>query len=123
MKKVLLLIVAIVLATILFPLGFLFTIGRAAWQGSLSKMVGYLLATSYALAIAIDHFGNVFCRDMFNSLVIGRGGYAFGNIRETISSAMGKNQQRGTLTWAGVGLAWILDTIDKDHCLKSIKDV
>lgn len=123
MKNFLLFLIAVLLALIVFPIGFLFTIGRAIWKWKRSKMVGFLVNTCLSFALAIDHFGNVVCRDLFNSLMIKRGGYAFGNIRETISSAIGKNQQRGTLTTTGRCLAWILDTLDPDHCMRSISEV
>ena len=46
----------------------------------------------------------------------------FGNFEEKISSALGKNQRNGTLTRTGRVLVWILDTIEKEHCRKSIKE-
>ena len=50
-------------------------------------------------------------------------GYAFGNPNETISSALGKNQRDGTLSWFGKVICKILDTIDKNHCEKSIDNL
>lgn len=123
MKNVLLLILAIILAPICFALGFLFTIGRIIWKWRRKKLKGYFSNTSLAFALAIDHFGNVVCRDMFNSLLIDHGGYAFGDIRETVSSALGKNQRRGTLTGPGKALAWVLDTLDPGHCLRAISEL
>ncbi|SDE79750.1 hypothetical protein SAMN05421544_12811, partial [Riemerella columbipharyngis] len=49
-------------------------------------------------------------------------GYPFGNEKETISSALGKNERMGTLTKTGRRLCWLLDKIDKDHCQKSIEE-
>ena len=48
--------------------------------------------------------------------------YKFGNVNETISSALGKNQRDGTLSWFGKFIAFVLDKIDKDHCKKSINE-
>ena len=55
-----------------------------------------------------------------NDLLIKKNGYLFGNGLETISSALGKNQQRNTLTKFGKLIASTLNKIDKDHCIKSI---
>ena len=43
-------------------------------------------------------------------------------MEETISSVLGKNQRDNTLSFAGKVLVFILDTIDKNHCKKSIKE-
>jgi hypothetical protein len=50
-------------------------------------------------------------------------GYEFGDVRETISSALGKNQRDGTLSKFGKGICFVLDEIDKNHCKKSIKEL
>ena len=49
-------------------------------------------------------------------------GYQFGAVGETISSALGKNQRDKTLTICGKILVSILDFLDKNHCIKSIRE-
>jgi len=71
-------------------------------------------------AINLDKFGNREFRTLFNKVLIKDKGYRFGNIEETISSVLGKNQLTGTLTKCGLVLVWILDKIENDHALKSI---
>jgi hypothetical protein len=71
-------------------------------------------------AINLDKFGNREFRTLFNKTLINNKGYRFGNINETISSVLGKNQLTGTLTCLGKVLVWILDKIENDHSLKSI---
>jgi hypothetical protein len=71
-------------------------------------------------AINIDKFGNREFRTLFNKVFITDEGYRFGNINETISSVLGKNQLIGTLTKGGKMIVWILDKIDNNHALKSI---
>ena len=71
-------------------------------------------------AINLDKFGNREFRTLLNKVLIIDKGYRFGNINETISSVLGKNQLTDTLTKSGLILVWILDKIDKDHCFKSI---
>jgi hypothetical protein len=71
-------------------------------------------------AVNIDKFGNREFRTLFNKVLINDNGHRFGNIEETISSVLGKNQLTGTLTKCGLILVWILDKIENDHALKSI---
>ena len=73
-------------------------------------------------AVAIDRFGNYQYRSLFNALFVADGGYQHGNINETISSVLGKNELYGRLTKAGKILVKVLNFIDKDHCLKSINE-
>ena len=71
-------------------------------------------------AINLDKFGNREFRTLFNKVLITDEGYRFGNINETISSVLGKNQLTNTLTKGGKMLVWILDKIDNNHVLKAI---
>ena len=82
----------------------------------------YGLSNSYFFetAIDLDKFGNRNFRAFLN-VTMQRNGYEFGNVNETISSALGKNQRDGTLTKFGKVFCKILDTLDKNHCKKSIK--
>lgn len=81
------------------------------------KKKGYFKDT----AINIDRFGNREFRFSLNKyLITEKSPDRFGNIEETISSVLGKNQLRGNLTKFGNVIANILDTIDKEHCKKSI---
>lgn len=77
---------------------------------------GYFRST----AVNIDKFGNREFRTLWNLVLRTESGYEFGNPEETISSAIGKNERDKTLTKTGKALAWILNRIDKDHCIKSI---
>lgn len=74
-------------------------------------------------AVNIDRFGNREFRALFNKVLIKENGYRFGDIRETISSVLGKNQRDKTLSKTGKVLVWALDLIDKNHCEKSIEDL
>ena len=71
-------------------------------------------------AVNIDKFGNREFRTLFNKVLISNKGHRFGDIGETISSVLGRNELKGTLSKTGKGLVWILDKIDTDHCFKSI---
>ena len=74
-----------------------------------------------SIALSIDIWGNREFRTLWNSRLIIEGGYQFGREGETISSALGKNKLMGTLTKEGNKLANILDKIDTNHCIKSMK--
>lgn len=78
---------------------------------------GYFRST----ALSIDIWGNREFRTLWNSRLIIESGYQFGREGETISSALGKNKLMGTLTKEGVKLANILDKMDRNHCVNSIK--
>lgn len=86
------------------------------YVASKGKAKGYFRSS----AVNLDKFGNREFRSIFNATLRKPNGYEFGNFDETISSVLGKNQRDDTLTRTGKVLAWILDTIDKDHCRKSI---
>ena len=73
-------------------------------------------------AITIDKLANREFRSLWNKTLKNENGYLFGFENETISSALGKNQRDKTLTKTGKVLVCILDTIDNNHCLKSINN-
>ncbi|MGV4404440.1 hypothetical protein ACQ1PF_05370, partial [Ornithobacterium rhinotracheale] len=77
---------------------------------------GYFRST----AVNIDRFGNREFRATWNKYLRKENGYAFGDERETISSALGKNERDNTLTKCGKILCKFLNKIDKNHCAKSI---
>lgn len=72
------------------------------------------------IAIAKDQYGNAIGKYFFNWLLIKKDGYKFGDIDETISSVVGKNKVKGTLTIFGKILDGVLGMLEKDHSLKSI---
>jgi 8-oxo-dGTP diphosphatase len=114
MRGFVLLVVAIVLAIIILPVGFGYQI-----ISSLFKALNEYL---FKVAKSIDQLGNVVCRDLFNDTLIKKDGYRFGNEDRTISHVLGMNEKTKTLSILGMGLAWILNTIDKDHNRKAIEN-
>jgi hypothetical protein len=71
-------------------------------------------------AINLDKFGNREFRTLLNKTLKTEIGYSFGNMNETISGVLGKNERDNTLSKTGKILVWILDKIDKNHAFKSI---
>lgn len=107
----LVLILAILLAIILFPIGFLVSMFYP-------KRGKYL----YKIALGIDQLGNVVCAKLFNFFLIDIDGHKFGNEDETISGVIGKNKRKNTLTVLGIALDYILELIDKNHSVKAIEE-
>jgi 8-oxo-dGTP diphosphatase len=113
-------LVSLVLSALFFPFGLLMTffinLYKRRWRLSFRRLDAQFLS----IATSIDASGNVVCKDLFNLILIQKGGYEFGKRKETISSALGKNQRDNTLTGLGRLIASILNKIETDHCLKSI---
>ena len=113
MRGFILLIIALCLSVVLLPIGFAFQIIAALFKG-IDK---YL----FRMAKSIDQLGNVVCEHLFNVTLIKKNGYKFGNEDVTISHVLGMNEKTNTLSFAGKLLAWLLNTIDKDHNQKAIE--
>ena len=75
----------------------------------------------YQTAVDIDKFANRNFRTLWNE-TLQKNGYQFGDERETVSSALGKNKRDNTLTKTGMIVCNILDRLDENHCIKSIKE-
>ncbi|WP_435623135.1 hypothetical protein [Flagellimonas sp.] len=113
---ILLFLISIVLMALTGPLGLIYGFFRQLFTSGFKGVGEFALE----LAISIDQLGNVLMQHLFNTLWITRTGYRFGNRDETISSALGKNKQLGTLTGFGRAIDKILDFIDPNHSLNSI---
>jgi 8-oxo-dGTP diphosphatase len=77
---------------------------------------------NFNLAIAKDQYGNALCKYLFNDVLITKDGYKFGDVDETISSCIGKNRVKGTLTFLGKFLDWTLDKVQPNHSILSIDE-
>lgn len=73
-------------------------------------------------ALDIDRYGNHNFRTLWNSTMITDDGYKFGNITETISSVLGKNEIKGTLTKTGKILVKTLNALEVNHCINAIDE-
>ena len=59
--------------------------------------------------------------ELLNALFLTKdAAHKFGNIKETISSVLGKNFLAGTLKHRGLEIYYLLDNIQINHCLISI---
>lgn len=114
-------IILFIIATILFmllgPFSVIVSFMVLVFTGQLRRLGRYF----YQMAYGIDQLGNVTCQYMFNAALITRQGYRFGVPDETVSSVLGKNYRKGTLTWCGKILERILHFLDTDHSVKAIE--
>ena len=118
MISLVLLITAIVLLYVLLPLVCLYMLIKYMINQNTRAFVVWACKT----ARSIDVFFNVIGADIMIDTLIKKGGYKFGNQKETISSVIGKNDRMETLTRAGRFLRWLLDRIDEEHCKDAIND-
>lgn len=108
----LLLQTASILKLTLTPFGYIYGVIRASKE----QRQEYNLD----LAILKDKYGNVLLQYAMNDILITKEGYKFGHPDETISSCVGKNKVKGTLTKYGKLVDYLLNKAEKDHSIKSI---
>ncbi|UII78640.1 hypothetical protein [Flagellimonas sp. CMM7] len=113
---ILLFLISIILMVLTGPIGLVYGFFQQLFTKGLVGIGEFALK----IAVSIDQLGNVIMQHLFNLLWIKEGGYEFGNSDETISSALGKNKQLGTLSGFGKAIDKILDSIDSNHSLNSI---
>jgi hypothetical protein len=113
MRGFILLIIALLLAIILLPVGFAFQVVTTFFR----HINRYL----FTIAKSIDQLGNVVCADLLNHTMIKRDGYKFGHEDVTISHVLGVNKKINTLTYTGKLLSNLLNLIEKDHVEKAIE--
>ena len=120
MGNFLLFLISIILFTIIWPIGFIWSL--IDWIFHPSKIGDKAGRLFRAVALSIDMLGNVSCRWLFDDLLITKDWYKFGIPAETISSVLGKNNQNKTLKPLGKGLHDLLNAIQPNHCEISINN-
>ena len=106
------------MGVILFIIAYILFLPLTIFNALNVRKKGYLKDT----AINIDRFGNREFRFSLNKYLIIEGSInKFGDIRETISSVLGKNQRDNTLTKLCIVICCILDAFDEKHCKNSIQ--
>ena len=117
MIGLILFIISNVLACLIYPIGFLYSIVLTLFKSGYKTLDDYL----FNCALATDQHANVFLAKLFNDVMIKQGGHKFGNPDETISSVLGKNKLMGKLSLFGKCLDLILHLLDNNHSIKSIE--
>ena len=115
----LLYIISIFLYLILLPVNLVVVLVKYSKEkGFFNSLSGYFRVN----AVSVDRFGNSAYRTLFNLTLINSNGYKFGTKCETISSVLGKNELAGTLSKCGKVIVFILNKIQKNHCILSIEN-
>lgn len=83
--------------------------GKRGWLKSIGR---YFKKT----AVNIDRFAADEYMTLWNTIIITGDGEKFKGNGKTISYYLGINQQTDTLTKFGKLIAWICDSLDKNHC-------
>jgi len=118
MKEIIILVVSLIMLIIILPIVCVYMVLKRLINGN-GKMIK---VWSWKVSRAIDVFANIHGSEIFNDLLIKKGGYKFGNPKETISSVLGKNQVEETLTILGNIIRSMLDIIEYGHCILSINN-
>ena len=118
MIGLILFIISTFLACLIYPIGFLYSIGLTIFKSGYKRLDDYL----FNCALATDQHANVFLAKLFNDVMIKPNGHKFGNPDETISSVLGKNKLMGKLSYFGKCLDLILHLLDNNHSIKSIEN-
>lgn len=111
----LLFMIALVLLVVTAPVGILYSFMRYLFTLRFKSLSHYLLET----ALVLDQTGNVIMQHLLNFILLKPNCdcYLFGNKKETISSVIGKNKVKGTLSSIGSLTDKILNMIDYRHSL------
>ena len=118
--SIILFFVAILIFSIVFPIGLIYQIITLFKKRNLSI---YLSDYFFKLAQCVDQLGNVAYRGLFNGVLITKESKAaFGDNQETISSVIGKNLEDNTLSKTGIWLNKILNIIEPNHSIISIEE-
>ena len=119
---ILLFIVALLLAFIIMPLGFVYGIVKNILTFRGKTLILVINKAFYMIAYAIDQLGNVVCQFLFNDLMIKKDGYKFGDPDKTISYVLGINKQDSTLSGFGGLIVALLHLIDPNHVEKAVQN-
>lgn len=109
---ILLTIIAIIISSILVPIGIIY--------GIIKHLLG-INKKALNVALWIDIGGNVFCAEFFNDIFIKANVHTFGSPYQTISEVLGINNQLLNLTKVGQFLVDVLHYLDPYHVEKSIR--
>jgi hypothetical protein len=113
-------LISIVIASVLGPVAFIYTIIRSLVRLSRTEMQMLFGRLFYFMAYSIDQFGNVIGQYLFNDTLITKDStYKFGNPDVTISAVLGMNKKNKTLSKLGTYICNILNYIDPNHVEKA----
>ena len=104
---------------LIFILGCVFYFPLSVLNFLLVRNPGYLKDTG----ITLSKVANRDLRTILNKVLKHKnGGHEFGSCDETVSSCLGKNQIKGTLSRTGRVFVSVLNKCETHHCLRSVHD-
>lgn len=119
MRGLIHLVAAIIIGSIVLPIGFLYSFFKKLLEG----IDAYL----YSVAYNINRFSTFICADLYNDTFLKRridpikeSKYLFGKRTVSISYHIGKNYEFNSLSKTGKILNKILNFIEKDHTKKAV---
>lgn len=115
MRGFILLLLAIFLSIIFYPVGWLYSL--ITFRASIKKLGNYF----FVMSVSVDQLGNVVMSTMFNDIMINKYGHKFGDEDQTVSMVLGVNKAMGTLSKFGKFIANALNKIDPNHVEKAIE--
>jgi len=115
MRGFVLLLLAVFLSIIFYPVGWLYSL--VTFRASIKKLGNYW----FVMAVGVDQLGNTVMSTLFNDILITKYGHKFGDEDQTVSMVLGVNKAMGTLTKVGRLMADILNKIDPNHVEKAIE--
>lgn len=109
-------IVAIIISSVVLPIGLIYSLGKRL----LESIDAYL----YSVAYHINVLSTYVCADLYNDTLLKKGKnkpFLFGIKYVSVSYHVGQNFILNTLSKSGKILNKILNLIEKDHTLKAIQ--
>jgi hypothetical protein len=120
--NIILFFVAVVLLSTIGVFGLVYAVFYTAKNSTKVSFLKYWIDLIYTINIGIDQIGNVLLSTFLNNCtLIDKSRYEYGNVDNTISHVLAVNYFGNNLTWFGNWIVNILETIDKGHMQKSLK--
>lgn len=110
--------VSILLGIFFIPLGLIYGFYRNFYDTHIGNAFIKTNAKLKKMAIAMDILGNVYGEELLNDTLITKDAVdLFGLFGITISAVLGSAQKHSALTRTGKVIVFILNKIERDHCL------
>ena len=104
------------LAVLFIPIGAIYGVLDSSYW-IVSNLFVYVWKEVYGAFRSLSKLVSLISRKLLNRLLKTPSGVSFG--AHSVSAVLGANKREGTLSDLGVWLSDLLDSIEKDHCMKS----
>lgn len=120
--NVLLLLIAVVLFPFLFVWGIIELVINLFIRRHFIKALSKFSDVFKVIGVVVDIFINYILQVPLNRLLITSDGYKFGQMPDTMSYALGRNELKGTTSSKGDRLISLLNVFEKEHSIKTVRD-